>query len=435
MAARIRSLSVLNKLYRGGHENRLLTLAQSLDREQFEHRIVTLTRDPGRTEEEQRAAGSLRPDYAAAGIEVDDLGLDPISGGWSGRLIAPARFATAVRRLVRYIREFDIQLLDAHHTVAMLAAGVAGRITGVPVIQTAYHTGVWRRPGLHWPGRQTLSNAAAIVTDSRFRADEIRQWIRREDVPIHVIPTGISEPVPTISAEHVRSELGLPPVGGCRIVGQVSGLLEFKGHLDLLEAAPRVLAEHPDVTFLCVGFSRGHTEYETRLKNRIAELGLADRFLLLGWPGSIGDVWQVFDVFAHPSRFDSLPLVVIEAMALAKPSVVTSVGGITEFVEHERSGLVVDAEAPESLSTALNRLLSDEELGRRLGERACETYASQLTPAAMTAAVETLYERTASDETAPDRSGRYGRASRSGLRQKSLIGGRPGTSGEFHCGR
>ncbi|MBI1311659.1 glycosyltransferase [bacterium] len=392
MAARIRSLSVLNKLYRGGHENRLLTLAQTLDRDRFEHRIVTLTRDPARTEAEQRASGSLRPDYAAEGIDVDDLELDSIGGGWSGRLIAPAKFATAVRRLVRYIRKFDIQLLDAHHTVAMLAAGVAGKITGVPVIQTAYHTGVWQRPTLHWPGRQTLSNAAAIVTDSRFRANEIREWIRRESVPIHVIPTGIPEPVPKVSADQVRSELGLPPTGQCRIVGQVSGLLEFKGHLDLLEAAPRVLAKHPDVIFLCVGFSRGFTEYETRLQNRIAELGLTDRFLLRGWPGPIGDVWQLFDVFAHPSRFDSLPLVVIEAMALAKPSVVTSVGGITEFVEHERSGLVVPSESPDAFAGSLNRLLSDAELGKKLGERARQTYLSQLTPAAMTVAVESLYE-------------------------------------------
>ncbi|MHC4878900.1 MAG: glycosyltransferase family 4 protein [Planctomycetota bacterium] len=391
MAARIRSLSVLNKLYRGGHENRLLTFAQTIDRDRFDHRIVTLNRDPARTESEQRASGSLRPDYAAAGIHVDDLGLDPISSGWSGRLNAPAKFATAVRRLVRYIREHDIQLLDAHHTVAMLAAGMAGRITGVPVIQTAYHTGVWQRPGLHWPGRQTLSNAAAIVTDSQFRANEIREWTRCESVPIHVIPTGIPEPVPTVSAEHVRSELGLPPAGERRIVGQVSGLLEFKGHLDLLEAAPRVLAEHPDVTFLCVGFSRGFTEYETRLKNRITELGLTDRFLLRGWPGPIGDVWQVFDVFTHPSRFDSLPLVVIEAMALAKPSVVTSVGGITEFVAHEQSGLVVPSESPELLADTLNRLLTDSQLGSRLGENARQTYESQLTPAAMTLAVESLY--------------------------------------------
>lgn len=391
MAARIRSLSVLNKLYRGGHENRLLTLAQTLNRERFDHRIVTLTRDPGQTEDDQRAAGSLRPDYAAAGIGVDDLGLDPIGGGWSGRLIAPAKFATAVRRLVRYIREFDIQLLDAHHTVAMLAAGIAGRITGVPVIQTAYHTGVWQRPGLHWPGRQTLSNAAAIVTDSQFRANEIREWIRCDRVPIHVIPTGIPEPVPTVSAEHVRSELGLPPPGECRIVGQVSGLLEFKGHLDLLEAAPRVLAEHPDVFFLCVGFSRGFAEYETRLKKRVAELGLTDRFLLHGWPGPIGDVWQVFDVFAHPSRFDSLPLVVIEAMALAKPSVVTSVGGITEFVGHERSGLVVPAESPQSLAESLCHLLADSPSGTRLSEQARLTYESLLTPVAMTSAVERVY--------------------------------------------
>lgn len=392
MAARIRSLSVLNKLYRGGHENRLLTLAQSLDPHRFEHRIVTLSREPDRTDAEQRQAGSLRPDFAAAGIPVDDLGMDEQSGGWFHPLTVPTRFTAAVRRLVRYIRRHDIQLLDAHHTVAMLAAGVAGRLAGVPVIQTAYHTEVWQRPGLHWPGRRVLSNAAAIVTDSRYRADEIRQWTGTDRVPVQVIPTGIPEPVASVTAETVASELGLPPVGSCRIVGQVSGLVEFKGHLDLLEAAPRILALNPDVVFLCVGFSRGFTEYEQRLKNRIAELGLTDRFLVRGWPGPIGDVWQLFDVYVHPSRFDSLPLVVIEAMALSRPSVVTSVGGIPEFVKDGFSGLVVPPESPEAIARSVNRLLAIPELGRQLGARARQTFEAQLTTSAMTTAMESLYE-------------------------------------------
>jgi glycosyltransferase involved in cell wall biosynthesis len=79
------------------------------------------------------------------------------------------------------------------------------------------------------------------------------------------------------------------------------------------------------------------------------------------------------DVVALPSRWESFSLAALESMALGRPTVVSRVGGLTEFVEDGHNGLVVPAGDPSSLAGALSRLLDDEPLRTRLGAQASAT--------------------------------------------------------------
>jgi glycosyltransferase involved in cell wall biosynthesis len=394
MGERIRVLSMLNKLYRGGHENRLLTMARLINKSEFDHRVMTVTSDSLRNEEEQKAAGSLRPEFAEHGILVTDFGIpesNSPSNGMTRSWRAAMNLRRTVRRLVKYIREHQIDVIDAHHTTAMIAARAASAITGVPLFHSSYHIAPWTRRFMTLPGKVTLGGADAIVTDSHFRAEEIKQWLGSTAPQLHVIPTGLETPQATRSASEVRQLLDLPLDPSLRIVGQISGLVEFKGHETLLESAVDVLNREPNSLFLCVGFSRGFIEYEQRLHARIAELGLSDRFLIRSYPGSIGDVWQLFDVFAHPSRFDSLPLVVVEAMAVGVPSVVTNVGGIPEVIRHENSGIVVNIDDVEAMANGIVRQLRDPANADRMKKNARHYYEQNLTPHAMTSALQDVY--------------------------------------------
>jgi glycosyltransferase involved in cell wall biosynthesis len=79
------------------------------------------------------------------------------------------------------------------------------------------------------------------------------------------------------------------------------------------------------------------------------------------------------DVVALPSRWESFSLAALESMALGKATVVSKVGGLTEFVEHERNGLVVSPGDPKPLAGALQRVLDDPGLRDRLGAQAAVT--------------------------------------------------------------
>jgi len=392
---RIRVLSVLNELYFGGHEHRLLSLAKNIDPDRFEHSVLTLTRDP----DDAANQGAMRQQFRAAGIAVEDLGLSQ----WrTRRAPGPARVAgaslgvaAAISRLAALIRRRGIHLVEAHHTGAMFVSVLAAKLAGARSIVTAYHTRSWESRWMRRPGMLTLRWADAIVTDSHARRDDIAGWSAQPRSRVTVIPNGIEPPRATRTRSEVRHLLGLPADPAVKVVGQISGIIPSKGHEVLLEAAARILEREPRVAFLFVGFPRGHDAYQQRLRRRIDELGLTGRVCVAGYPGPNGDVWSVIDVHVHASLFDSLPNAIIEGMSLGKPAVVTAVGGIPEIVTHDETGLVVPPGDAGALEQAITRLLRSPDEAARLGAAALRRYEARLRPEHMTAALEQLFLRVA----------------------------------------
>lgn len=396
----LRVLCLTNKLQVGGHECGRLTVAKMVDRSRFDYRFLTITQTPDLPDGTLIEQAYLRPLFEEVGFSVESLGEADTGEGSRRGLLRILRSSwgmlRTVWRLVKYIRENRIEVIDAHHTAAMFAASIAGWLTGVPVVLTAYHIAAWKRRGMRWLGQLTFGRASAVITDSNVRGEEMRQWCRRKSLTIEIVPTGVFPPQAVTPAEEMRRQIGIPE--GSKVVGMIAAFVEFKGHEDLLDAAIEVCRQEPGVVFLCQGASRGETAYEERLHRRIDEAGLTDRFLLRMVSGEIGDVWQLFDIFAHPTRFDSLPLVVMEAMALRKPSVVTEIGGIPEVVDHEVTGLVVPSREPSRMAESLLRLLRNPAEADRLAQAARVRYEQSLSPEQMARNIEQILAQAAGRE-------------------------------------
>jgi glycosyltransferase involved in cell wall biosynthesis len=395
MRKRVRVLSVLNELYFGGHEHRLLSLARSIDHERFEHSVLTLTRDP----DDAAERGAMRQQFRAAGIQVEDLGRPQEAPRRVPGLARVARssvgIAASIPRLAALIRRRRIDVVDAHHTAAMFVAVLAARLAGARSIVTAYHTRPWESRWMRSQGMITLRWADAIVTDSHARQNDIAAWSAQPRSRVAVIPNGVEPPRPTRPPAEVRRFLGLPADPAVKVVGQISGIIPSKGHEVLLQAAARILEREPGVVFLFVGFPRGQDAFQQRLRRRIEELGLTGRICMAGYPGPIGDVWSVIDIHVHASLFDSLPNAIIEGMSLGKPAVVTAVGGIPEMVTDGETGLLVAPGDAGALEQAVTRLLRSPAEAARLGDAARRRYEARLRPEHMTAALEQLFLRVA----------------------------------------
>jgi glycosyltransferase involved in cell wall biosynthesis len=121
------------------------------------------------------------------------------------------------------------------------------------------------------------------------------------------------------------------------------------------------------------------------------ELVVRDRVILTGWLEEPRALFGTFDVLAQASRYESFPLALLEAMHAGTPIVATSVGGVPEMLEHGRTGLVVPPEHPDALAAALERLLGDPELRRRLGVHAREVAVARFGTDVMCRAYEALY--------------------------------------------
>src|SRR5262245_24876763 len=125
---------------------------------------------------------------------------------------------------------------------------------------------------------------------------------------------------------------------------------------------------------------------------------LAGRVHFLGHRTDLPGVLRAADVFVLSSAHEGMSNVLMEAMALGVACVTTPVGGVEELVVHGESGLVVAASAAAPIAAALERLLDDPTLARRLGAAARERMARAFSIEANVRRFEALYARLATGE-------------------------------------
>ncbi|MDX6415212.1 MAG: hypothetical protein QOH23_2622 [Gaiellaceae bacterium] len=180
-------------------------------------------------------------------------------------------------------------------------------------------------------------------------------------------------------------------------VGSLGRLDYQKGYDVLLEAMPAL----PVGTAVVIV---GDGPERSALEQQADRLGVRDRFHLVGRKENARDYLTSFDLFVLPSRFEGLPLSLIEAMLAELAVVATDVGSTSEVVQDGRTGLLVPAEKPEELARAVNALLAEprqrEQLGRAGRQVALEAFSAPRQARAYELLYEEILGPTAKD--APD---------------------------------
>lgn len=167
------------------------------------------------------------------------------------------------------------------------------------------------------------------------------------------------------------------------LVVSVGRLVPQKNH----EMAVRALAEVPGATLVILGEGPARASIE----ETAVRVGVADRVRLAGARADARAVVGAADVIVAPSRWEGLPLAVIEALAAARPVVATRVIGLAELIEDGRSGLLVDDDDAPALATAVRAVLADPALAARLGDGGRQT-AERYSEQAMIDAYMTVYD-------------------------------------------
>jgi glycosyltransferase involved in cell wall biosynthesis len=251
---------------------------------------------------------------------VGNLRRNPARG-----LLLPPMFAAFVRAARAASRDADV--VDAH----WLPVGAVAVATRKPFVLHVHGTDMevaQRAPAL---ARRLLRRARVVIAASSALADEARRLGARD---VRVIPTGVDVP------EEPGEEAEPPEV---LFVGRLS---PEKGILELVEAAD-------GMRLVVVG--------DGPLRARVPQaLGMLP-------PEELGPLYGRAAVFASPSRREGFGVACAEAMAHARPVVAAAVGGLLDLVVHEETGLLVPPRDVPALRGALERLLGDAELRRRLG--------------------------------------------------------------------
>jgi glycosyltransferase involved in cell wall biosynthesis len=285
----------------------------------------------------------------------------------------------AFRALVRLFRAERPDLVHAHMPISGFLARMAAWWVGVPRIAYTGHGFWFNFPG-SWP-RSVLGYAmewlAARVTDTFLTVSEAEaQDAKRLHIHGRAVAIGNGRdpaqfrPDPAVR-RRIRAALGVPEQQV--VVLAVSRLVWHKGYPELAAAMRAV----PDVALWVVG-ERLTSDRGDDMIALLQNAGLGCRLRLLGYRDDVPDLMAAADIFALPTRFEGLPMSVIEAMLTGLPVVATNVRGPAEQVLADVTGLLVPPGDPTALAAALQRLAADPALRARMGiagrERALQRY-------------------------------------------------------------
>ncbi len=196
-----------------------------------------------------------------------------------------------------------------------------------------------------------------VALSPKMREMLIRGGIRPSAV--RIIPTPVEEVFFDIEAD--------PGAGRILYIGRLEPI---KGIDVLIRAFYDLVKERGDVELVLVG----NGSMERRIREIARSGRLRGKIRLVGVVpyGSVGRILAGGGILTLPSRMEGLPMAMLQGMAAGLPIVATAVGGIPDVLRDGRNGLVVRPNSPDSLKKALEVLLEDEELARRLGEAARE---------------------------------------------------------------
>ena len=170
---------------------------------------------------------------------------------------------------------------------------------------------------------------------------------------LHIISNGIALRQPQRDRQTIRTMLGFTQQD--QIVVTVGRMTEQKGYDVLLAALPTILAHQPHSHFLWIG----EGPLLDVLRADLLTAGLDKVVHILGRRSDIPDLLAAADMFVLPSRFEGMPLVVLEAMAAGLPVIGTRVCGTAEVVDDGVSGRLVAPEQPDELAAAIVELLQN----------------------------------------------------------------------------
>jgi glycosyltransferase involved in cell wall biosynthesis len=280
-----------------------------------------------------------------------------------------AQDAVSVRQLCALLDLVRPSLVHAHSSKAGLVARIACKIKKVPVVYTVHGWGFGK-------GRRRLVSFVVRKVEACMKR-WTSQFIAVSEADRQIGITELGIPPKSIATVHN----GIPDTHERATPDKSEAIIMVArtGHQKDHETFFKAVA-HLQVQVICVGSGTDGPALQA-LARRV---GLSpDRLRLLGMRKDIPEVLAGCGVFVLASRFEGLPLSIIEAMRAGLPVIASDVGGVAELVEHGASGYLVEAGNPHDLNHHLSLLLNDPALRLRFGERGRGIYDARLTREAM----------------------------------------------------
>ncbi len=337
-------LFVITKSNFGGAQKYVYDIATGLPRDKFEVAVAL------------GGTGVLSDKLRTAGIRT--ISLPALK-----RDINPLKDFSSFISLTKL---FKTERPDVVHLNSAKASGLgalAGRLAGVPKIIFTAHGWAWNEDR-SWFSRHIikliswmtvmLAHETIAVSDAVFRD---MQWLGAPNKMV-VIKNGIGQIdflSPALAHDRLSqlSDTEFPP--HAFFIGTIAELHKNKGLSYAIEAFAKLARDNP----LLYYFILGEGEEKERLNALVLHHGLHGRVFLLGFVEDASRLLMGFNAFVLPSIKEGLPYVILEAGLAGLPIITSSIGGIPEIIEDQKTGLLVKPKNNKEITEAIHLLISN----------------------------------------------------------------------------
>ena len=348
----------------GGQEIRIITEAEGLIKR--EHRIIIAAPPNARIIKQAKQRG----------IETVTLSMGKSS------VFGP------IKKLIDIINKYEIDIVNTHSSRDSWLASIAARLSfRKPVIIRTRHLSTPISNNLlsrivynHLPHK-------IITTGESIKKDMIDKNGYNPD-KIVSIPTGIDLKIFKAgkSGANIRRALNIP--ARAPLIGMVSVLRSWKGHIYLLEAIPDVVKKNPNARFLIVGDG----PYKDVIEEKIKEMGVRKYVIMTGHREDIPEILSAIDFLAFPSYAnEGVPQSVLQAFAAGKTVIASDAGSISEVVLNNKTGVLIPPRNSSILAKRIIELLKGKDKRKKMASAGKKLVETKYSLEAMLNKIEKLY--------------------------------------------
>jgi GalNAc-alpha-(1->4)-GalNAc-alpha-(1->3)-diNAcBac-PP-undecaprenol alpha-1,4-N-acetyl-D-galactosaminyltransferase len=305
---------------------------------------------------------SGKPSFYPLSDRVEQVNLDLMSvsrSQWQGAANNVGRIIELRRVIKAQSPDVVISFMDKTNVLVLFAT----RSLGIPAIVSERTFPGSYKLNPPWKTLIKLSYRFAfrvIAVTEAMKIELERRGTRR----VAVIPNPVLPPPDRVARSAPRNN---------RVLMAAGRLEHLKGFDILIESFSALHQQHPDWVLVIAGSG----ELKDELERMVLARGISDK---TRFPGTVTDMaghLQGVDIFVLSSRFEGFPNVLVEAMAAGRAVVATDCkSGPGEIIEDDENGLLVPTQNTACLGRALDLLMADSELRRRLGDNARKVVAT-----------------------------------------------------------
>ena len=338
-----------------GAERQLLQLINNLDRERFAPELMAL-----------RSTDWLKPEHFHCPIHVLDL-----------KSVLSLKGIKKFFELRDFIAQGNFHIVQTFFADSNVVGVIAAHQAGCRVIISSR-----RDAGFAYNRKLLKATQFANKYVTKFLGNSeiaIRELTKIENFDPHktaVIYNGLDTARLDLSQDKIAEAARLIHIeDGQNVVGIVANLRPVKDIENFIRASSILVKSHPTLRLVIIG--GGDDQRQAQFEQMAADCGLIGNIIFMGSVSNPAAYIHNFDIGILCSTSEGLSNTLIEYAACGIPAVATDVGGNSEVVVNEKTGLLVEPKNPEKLAEAIDILLKDDELRKKLGETARKTAAEK----------------------------------------------------------